>query len=370
MLIKPFKAYLPQLKAIAKTKGFAWEDVKENFPELLKKGFYQEAATFSLFLYEIETNGLKQQGLVGLIEAEAWEKGNLVPHEQTIATQVVKQKVLMIERNNAIKPILVTHPSHSAIKLALLRVKTANPPILTIKMNENETHTIYEISSNAMLDAVIQAYQRFVPKLYIADGHHRLAANLDLIKENEGKGDVGPRGIFVMMMGDDQVQIHDYSRWVTGMNGLTKKEFLEQIKPFCYIEQLSHADKPDFPMGMTLMLGKKWYSLFWRPSFLVSHFAGQPRLVLSAQLLNEYILGPILGITDVRTDKRLEYIDGRQGTAAIEALAKERDKGMGFCMYPIDISEVYQAGREGITLPPKSTWFEPRVLNGVLIDKW
>jgi uncharacterized protein (DUF1015 family) len=180
----------------------------------------------------------------------------------------------------------------------------------------------------------------------------------------------GPHGLFSVIMADDQITIHDYSRWVSSLNGMTAEDFLEAISLFCYVEPLETPDKPDFAFGMTMFLKGKWYSLFWRPSFLIQQAQSESDVLLATQLLNDFVLGPLLGITDVRKDRRLQYIDGMKGTNGITDMAIAEPDGVGFCLHPIEIEDVYKAADQGVSLPPKSTWFEPRIKNGFIVEKW
>jgi uncharacterized protein (DUF1015 family) len=367
MLLAPFKAVIPQLDKIGQLapQDFSWDNVKELFPQYFERGLFIRHDRNALYIYKIISRDRQLVGLVANVDIQNWHDGSVKPHEKTQPREVEKQMQRMLKRGNAIKPLLLVHRPGNAIKLALWRAQTANPPMFSVVMEDGEEHVIYQVADSDQIDQILHAYDQHVEALYIADGHHRAAATMRIMESHPGSG---PRGLFGMLVDHDQVVLHDYSRWISGLNNLTPVALLEALQLFCVVDELTHGEKPVASYEMTMLLNNTWYSLLWRPSFLISVFAEQSQPT-APQLLNDYILTPLLGIQDPRDDKRLQYIDGSQGHQGIEQAAKH-DTGVGFCLHPLSIEEVYATADCDEVLPPKSTWFEPRVKNGIIIEHW
>ena len=285
-------------------------------------------------------------------------------HEHTIAPREQRMKDLFLQRNALIKPVLVTYKRDKKADKVMQRVRE-RAPFFQMVLDGGDEHLIYKISDPEDISRLQDRFKKRVAKAYIADGHHRCVTSARLYETMQGRlPNKDFSQVLCMLMPFEDIVIHDYNRVVEILLEFSPTLFMAQISQLCHITPIEHASKPKRKYEMTMYLFREWYHLRWKKSVL-KRYASQD-VILDGDLLNREVLGGILGITDLREDSRLTYVQGMHGIEGIERKADKSIFRIAFCLYPVAMDEIIKVTENNKTLPPKSTWFEPRIKNGVL----
>lgn len=363
MRIHPFRAVYPDLGKISGCPGF-FETVKADFPEKVKAGLFLSDEELAMFVYDIEYDHGTQSGLVFNIDIDDYLDGRIRRHEHTITERETKMKHLFLERNALIKPVLVAYSRDKKIDRIMDRARD-HVPFLEIEMSEVERHVIYKINDPKDISKLQKRFRKKVPRAYIADGHHRCVTSAKLYEEfgdRDPSKDFGK--ILCMFMPDEELIIHDYNRVVDVLQDFSPTLFMAKMSQLCKITPLPAAQKPKSKYQMTMYILKEWYLLEWKRSVLKRY--SDEDIIFDGAILNREVLGGIFNIHDVRNDARLKYVEGIGGIEGIVRKAEKSIFRIAFCLYPVQMSEIEYVADRHKTLPPKSTWFEPRIKNAVL----
>jgi uncharacterized protein (DUF1015 family) len=216
--------------------------------------------------------------------------------------------------------------------------------------------------------ALIAMYQKLVPKLYIADGHHRCSTSEKLLKLQGKRKGKDYRHILAAIFPFEQLDILDYNRTVQLPYHFKLTRFMAEVSRFCHIKALHRPAKPRKKHDLTMYLNDEWYQLTWKEEVL-KKYKKQPA-ILDAHLLDKEILEGVLGIIDISTDMSVDYIPGNLGAVKVQEKARVSEQHVGFCIYPVQFSELVKVSDHHGALPPKSTWFEPRMINGLIVKAY
>ncbi|NUO01871.1 MAG: DUF1015 domain-containing protein, partial [Saprospiraceae bacterium] len=230
-------------------------------------------------------------------------------------------------------------------------------------------HRLWKISDPAEIEALTTLFDQYVPKVYIADGHHRSACSALLYRRLQEKKETGITSdrFLCGLFPESELEILAFNRIVQLPDELDEETLLQRLAEVCTIKLLKRKRQPPSKHEMTMIVGDHGYSLKWKPEFLDPHASLSE--MLDTALLNKHILKNILGITDIRTDRRVSYTEGPKGLRAITRRIHEDPRCIAFCLYPISAEEFFAVADAGEVLPPKSTWFEPRMKNGLLVQE-
>ncbi len=366
MNIAPFRAYYPNLALIEEPDTF-FATVKYNFADYREQGLFHRAEKESFYICEIRGQDLVRTGLFVGVDIEEYLSGRIIPHEETITENEARITDLLMQRQAMIKPVLLTYPPQEKIDALIHRLKKSTKPMFRITFaREKQEHIIYQVSANAEIKRIRELFSQTLYKAYIADGHHRCSSSASLytsLRHVPEKAE-SYRYLLCAFFAFDQLTIHDYNRVVDITGGMSPTAFLARLSEVCQIRHLRKPRKPAAKHDMALYLNQEWFLMRWKKSVLKKY--RKETVVLDAEILNREVLGRILRISDVRNDDRLSYVDG---IAGIRGVADKTGKGnyrIGFVLYPVTMEELTITGDAGETLPPKTTWFEPRVKNGVI----
>ena len=349
----PFKAILPKINLISSPDSF-FGQVKEQYVTLQKAGYFYESKTEGFWVYQIKTANHTHIGLLAAVEVAAYLAGHVIKHEQTLAAKEEKTGKLIDERGAMIKPVLLAYPNVADISTYLKAVAATQNPTYTVSF-KGAKHTLWSIDAPADITAVQTLFATQVPHTYIADGHHRVAAAVRQYQKNGTQSH-----ILAALFSADELTIWDYNRVVEGLDGQTPLTLLAKIAQLCDIEPLTKATRPTQKHEFGMCLDGQWFLLRWREHILAQATTLADSLDVS--LLDQKILANLLGIYDIRTDNRVTYWEGIKG---LEVLAmRGRQPTVSFCLYPVAITDLMDIADSGNTMPPKSTWFEPRIKNG------
>lgn len=318
------------------------------------------------YIYELVMNGRSQTGIVACSSIDDYAQGIIKKHENTREEKEL-DRICHVDRTDAqTGPIFLAYRSKEAINKIVERV-TATKPLYDFTAEDGVSHKIWQVSDVETVSEIEQAFQG-VPSTYIADGHHRAASavKVGLKRRDENPGYTGeePFNFFLsVLFPDEQLMIMPYNRVVKDLNGLSEEEYLKQVEEAFVVEAVGDdAYSPDTKGSFGMYLNKKWYRLTIKDSFI----SKDPVKGLDVSLLQDHLLNPVLGVKDPRIDKRIDFIGGIRGLKELEKRCGE-DMTVAFSMYPTSIEELFQVADAGLLMPPKSTWFEPKLRSGLFI---
>jgi uncharacterized protein (DUF1015 family) len=366
MRIIPFRAHYPNLDFITSPDSF-FESVRDEYSDHLANGFFHPTAAEGLYLYQIEGRGRRYTGLIAMIDIQDYLDGRIRKHEQTLTEKEQLQIQLLMKRNAIIKPILLGYQRVDAIEEWLEKQCEARPPSMEVVFEKwGETHRIWQMADAASLKYAQELFSRLVSHTYIADGHHRatIAAILHQRMSGQPEGNKYNR-LMCALFGSDQLEILDFNRVIDGLRELSPTHFMARLGGLFKVKILKGPAPPRRKHEIILFFNREWYRLRWRRSVLNSY--REHEVILDTMLLNEKVLRDVLGITDIRNDARIQYVEGPLRVEGVRQRTLLSEYNIGFCLYPVQWNELTRLVDAGEVLPPKSTWFEPRMKNGLVV---
>lgn len=341
----------------------AYAQAQEAMARLLGEGALLQDEAPSLYAYAQKMGGHRQVGLVALSHTEDYWSGLIKKHEHTRPDKE-DDRLAHIEAVGAhLGPIFLAYPKADTID-ALMAEITAEPPAVDYTAEDGVQHTVWPVSSAARVKALTAAFAE-VPAFYVADGHHRTAAAGRLGRKYPG---TGAEWFLSVLFPDDQLQILDYNRVVADLNG--HQHFLSVLLETgdFLVTPLAKAEPPRERHTFSMCLGGDWYCIRpAKPAKLIDE--SDPVASLDVSVLQDRILGPLLGIDDPRTDTRISFVGGIRGLGALESAVKGK-QAVAFALYPTSLAELMRIADAGEIMPPKSTWFEPKLRTGLVINRW
>jgi len=335
----------------------------ENFEKLVAECPLEKEAEPSLYLYRLIMGDHEQIGIVACCSIDEYDNSTIRKHERTRRDKEDDRTRHMIMLRAQTGPVFLTYRQREDIDEQVAAAINAEP-LYDLTAADGVRHTIWRLSDT---EALVKSFE-FVPLLYIADGHHRAAsaslARAELKEQSfahTGKEDYNY--FLTVIFPDTQVQILAYNRTVQDLNGLSKEEFLEAIKGQFTLNENARPE-PEQRGNWSMYLDGKWYGLQLSPDATLP--TGTVAM-LDVSILQDRLLDPILGIKDVRTDKRIDFIGGLRGASELERLVNEGKAVVAFSLYPTTVEELLMVSDANEIMPPKSTWFEPKLRDGLLI---
>lgn len=367
MHLLPFRAIYPKLDLIASPDTF-FGNVKVEYPAYRKNGFFRECTDESLYVYRIKDAKRYYTGIVACVSIQDYLNGMIKKHEDTLSQKEQLQTELLMARTAVVKPVLLTYPPVEAIFAFSQDLILSKAPFFEIHFEaDKQLHQFWNVSDPGQILLLKALFEQYVDSAYIADGHHRtstMAHMFGITKDRKG-GSPYDR-LLCAFFPSSQLEILDYNRVVEGLDDISLTTFMAHLSQVVDIEVLKKHVRPREKHEMVMFINREWFRLRWRKRLMES-FKGD-EVLLDVQLLNELILENILEIDDVRTDDRVKYIEGRQGIHAVSERVGKSGNRVGFFLYPVAMDDFMRIADEGQVLPPKSTWFEPRMRNGLLVQ--
>ena len=367
MKIYPFEAIYPNVELIASPDSF-FATVRDDYVQYYQNGFFLRSADSAYYILEIKTGKKLRSGLVVTLDVGDYSKGKIVKHEQTIASSEQEMLKVLLQRGAMVKPVLLCHPEVKEITKELQRLKKKKKPFIALTTSPaGIQYALYQINQKEG-SQLAQLYKSLVPKVYIADGHHRCSTGEKLEKLQGDKAGKDYSHLLAALFSFEQLDILDYNRVVQLPYHLKLTKFIAQVSHVAYLQYLDGPMKPSKKHDLTMCIQDEWYLLTWKAEVLKKY--KKSPAVLDAYILDKEILEKILGIVDIRTDNRVEYVSGDLGPEKVEEKARMSEHHVGFCIYPVQFNELVKISDSGGTLPPKSTWFEPRMINGLVVKSY
>jgi uncharacterized protein (DUF1015 family) len=364
MKIRSFSAMRPNLEKVPRSNDF-FDTVKFRYHDYAAEGLFEPTDAEAMYIYQIKTvEGWKFTGIVACTDIAEYRDGKLKKHEKTILSSEDLQGKLLETRGAAIKPILLTYPAVEPLDELIADYMGRHRKYFVMELG-GEKHRFWQITEGLVLKKVRQIFETRIPHAYIADGHHRSASFAAL---NERAPNDKNDKLLCAFFPDHELKINAFHRLISHHNGLSNDDFLTKIETVCNVMPLNKAALPTRKFEMTLRLNDgRWFKLMWKREILADFAEGLVHL--DVHLLNEKILKPILGVKNIRTDERLKYIEGTKSLQSIEKTASGAayTEGSLFCLFPVSFPDLKAVVDDAGVMPPKSTFFEPRMKNGLLV---
>jgi uncharacterized protein (DUF1015 family) len=345
-----------------------YQQAKKNLDRLIDDHILIQDDQKQFYLYELKMGDQVQTGLVACTAVDEYLNGTIKKHELT-RSEKEQDRIHHVDSCDAnTGPIFLTYRHRDAIDRRVKAIQE-KAPVYAFTAEDGIRHRVWCVDDAQDIEGFVSDFND-VPALYIADGHHRAASAVKVAqmrrKTHPGYSGDEPFNYFLsVIFPDNQLAILDYNRVVKDLNGLTADAFLDAVREKCDIEKVDQAYKPGQKGTFGMFLDDQWYALKIHGDLVNPE---DPVKSLDVSLLQEEVLSPILGIGDPRTDDRIDFVGGIRGLGELERRV-HTDMTVAFSMYPTSIQELMAIADAGLLMPPKSTWFEPKLRSGLFIHK-
>ena len=343
-----------------------YEKARDTLYGMIADGSFIQDKTPCYYIYALTMDGRTQTGIVGCASIDDYENGVILRHENTLEEKE-RDRFRHIDTCSAqTGPIFLAYRSNKELQNILIEIKRMESPLFDFTAEDGIRHRVWRIGRPDYIENISQIFAE-IPHLYIADGHHRAASavKVGLKRRTEDPGFSGNEeyNFFLsVLFASDELKIYDYNRVVIDMNGYTFDGFLDKIRSGFEITEKEGPYRPQRKGEFGLYGDGKWYRL--RADARV--YPGTPVGDLDVSVLQENILAPVFGITNPKSDPRIRFVGGIRGLKELEREA-DRTGGAAFAMYPTSMDELLSVADAGMLMPPKSTWFEPKLRSGLFI---
>ncbi len=343
-----------------------------NFKDFQEKGYLIQDDKAKYYIYAQTMNGKTQYGIVGAAAYEDYDNGIIKKHELTRPDKEEDRKVLTRKLNANIEPVFFTYRAVDEIDAIVADIVKNNEATYDFTAEDGFGHHFWSIEDDAINQRIEELFRDKVPYTYVADGHHRTAAAAGIGKERKAAnpnhtGEEAYNYFMAVHFPDNQLQIIDYNRVVKDLNGLSTDEFVAKVKQdFEITEESSSIIKPSGLHTFSMYVDGKWYGLRAKSG---TYDDNDPINSLDVSVLSKSILEPVLNIKDLRTDTRIEFVGGIRGLGELQKRVDSGEMAVGFALYPVSMKQLMHIADTGNIMPPKVTWFEPKLRSGLVIHK-
>lgn len=362
---------LPEIEDIYSQK--IYDKAKSNFLSFVEKGWLIKDEQDSIYLYRQQMGKHIQTGILTLSSVQDYFEDRIKKHEYT---RPVKEQ----DRINNMKtlgvhagPVFSTYKNVPEINAWVAKCTAIDKPVYNFTAEDSITHTLWCVSDAKKIEELVSLFKSKVPASYIADGHHRAASSAKVGKllagANQNHTGNEPYNYFLsVLFPDNEMKILDYNRLVKDLNGLNADAFFKAIETdFEITSNGSETYKPDTPRHFGLYINQQWYCLKAKPH---TYDEKDPIATLDISTLSTHLLDKVLGIKDQRTDNRIDFVGGIRGLKELENRVDSGDWQMAISLYPVGIQQLIDIADSGQVMPPKSTWFEPKLRSGLVVHRF
>lgn len=348
----------------------AYDKAVDNFKEWQKRGWLVQDDRPYYYIYAQTMDGRTQYGLVVCAHTDDYTEGKIKKHELTRKEKEDDRMIHVNIQDANIEPVFFSYPDNPGISEIVSRY-TCREPEYDFVAEDGFGHKFWVIDSQDDIDRITGLFSG-IPAFYVADGHHRTAAAARVGAERKAgnpdhRGDEEYNWFMAVAFPESQLKIIDYNRVVKDLNGLTPEQLLEKLaEDFDVRTKGKETYRPDHLHNFSMYLAGQWYSLEAKPG---RYDDSDPIGVLDVTILSDLVLDRILGIKDLRTDKRIDFVGGIRG---LDELSRRVDSGemkVAFALYPVSMKQLVDIADSGNIMPPKTTWFEPKLRSGLAIHK-
>lgn len=341
---------------------------KELYEKRKAEGIFEREEKPCYYIYQLTMDGRKQTGIAACASIDDYCSGVIKKHENTREDKELDRIRHVDALSAQTGPIFLAYRSKQVIN-DIVAVKAEEMPLYDFVAEDGVAHTVWRVDDENQIAAICRAFAE-IGQIYIADGHHRAASavKVGLKRRKEHPGFTGKEEFnyfLSVLFPDDQLMIMDYNRVVKDLNGYGTEAFLEKVQEHFTVREMPQRTYPGEKGCVMMYLEHTWYELKAKEHLLA---ITDEVASLDVSLLQDYLLGPVLGIQDPRTDKRIDFVGGIRGLDELERRA-ESDMKAAFAMYPTSIAELFAVADADKLMPPKSTWFEPKLRSGLFIHE-
>ena len=335
----------------------------ENMQNMLQQGILMREEKPCYYAYRLIMDGHSQIGLVAVASVADYDINRVRKHEYTRPAKE-DDRVRQIEALNAqTGPVLLAYKSQADMD-AILEETSKRPPLVDVTADDGVQHTFWIIDDEATIEKISAGFEA-MEAIYIADGHHRSASASRVAKSHalaDSDGEQSSDYFLSVIYPHNQMNILDYNRVITDLNGLSKAELLEKVKAAFTVTEESAAVKPGKATEFGMYLDGQWYRL----NIKTERVSDDPVASLDVSLLADNLIEPVLGISDPRTDNRIDFVGGIRGLGELEKRVNSGEMAIAFSLFPTSMEALMAVADAGEVMPPKSTWFEPKLADGLV----
>ncbi len=369
-LLHVTKAEIDLEQGIDEHSEAVYQKVVENFNLFRNNGWLKQDDVEKLYIYAQTMQGRTQYGIVGCCHIDDYFNNVIKKHELTRKDKEDDRMIHVRITNANVEPVFFSYPSNNELDGIISSYVSLHDPVYDFVAEDGFGHHFWIIDDKVLINRIVEIFRDDIPGLYVADGHHRTAAaaRVGLEKKSNNPMHNGTEEynyFMAVIFPDNQLKIIDYNRVVKDLNGLSDIEFLAKLSETFNIQNKgSEIYKPCCLHNFSLYLGGNWYSLTAKEGFYNNN---DPIGVLDVTILSNLILGPVLNITDLRTSKRIDFIGGIRGLGELKSRVDSGEMKAAFALFPVSMQQLIDIADSGNIMPPKTTWFEPKLRSGLVV---
>ncbi len=341
-----------------------YDKAKDNLDAFVSRNILFRESKPCYYIYRLIMNGKSQTGLVCGSSVDDYENGLIKKHEFT-RPEKEQDRINHIKTTGAqTGNVFLAYKNVEDIDTIIANWMDEKNPVYDLLADDEIQHTIWIINDDSVIEKISSLFKTKVPCTYIADGHHRAAS---AAKVRTALGDNAPEGAGIFLttlFPSNQLMIMDYNRVVKDLNGLTQEDVIEKASAKFTMEKVAEGFSPQYLHEFGLYLSNQWYKLTAKENT----YTQDPIGILDVSILQENFLGPILNIQDQRTDKRIDFVGGIRGITELEKRVDSGEMALAISLHPVTIQQLFDIADTGNVMPPKSTWFEPKLRDGLLTN--
>ena len=339
-----------------------YDVAKNNLEAFISRNILFRESKPCYYIYRLIMNGRSQTGLVCGSSVDDYENDLIKKHEFT-RPEKEKDRINHIATTGAqTGNVFLAYRNVAEIDEVISKWQKEKNPVYDLLAEDGIQHSIWIINDSATIDLVTELFKTKVPFTYIADGHHRAASAAKVRKALGKDAPEGANVFLTTLFPSNQLHIMDYNRVVKDLNGVGAEELLEKISNSFIVEKAEKAFSPEKLHQFGLYMGKQWYCLTAKDNT----FTNDPIGILDVTILQNNLLDPLLGIKDQRTDQRIDFVGGIRGLEELEKRVDSGEMALAISLHPVSIQQLFDIADSGNVMPPKSTWFEPKLRDGLL----
>lgn len=339
-----------------------YEKAKSNLTDMLQKGILLQEEKACYYIYELTMDGISQTGLVCCSSVDDYENDIIKKHEYT-RPEKEQDRISHIAISGAqTGNVFLAYRNVAAMDKLIGEWKTTHAPVYDFKADDGILHRIWVVDADETVSTITATFAHEVPCTYIADGHHRAASAAKVRKSLGDKAGPETNGFLTTLFPADELRILPYNRVIKDLNGMTPEDLISALQDDFMISSEEEAVDPKELHEFGMYLEGKWYHL----TAIKGTYTDDPIGVLDVTILSNNVLEKLLGIADQRTDKRIDFVGGIRGLKELEKRVDSGEMKLAFSFHPVTIHQLFDIADSGNVMPPKSTWFEPKLRDGLL----
>lgn len=350
-----------------------YDKVVENFDKFKKEGWLVKENEPKLYIYAQTMDGRTQYGIVGCTHVDDYFNNVIKKHELTRKDKEDDRMIHVNITNANVEPVFFAYPAHKEIDKMVNDIVTKEKPVYDFVAKEDGFgHSFWVIEDKKTIERIEEIFDKEIPALYVADGHHRTAAAARVGQERRKNnpnhtGNEEYNYFMAVIFPDNQLKIIDYNRVVKDLNNLSEEEFLKRLEDTFVVEKVgTEIYKPAKLHEFLMYMAGQWYKMTAKPG---TYNDNDPIGVLDVTILSNNVLDKILDIKDLRTSKRIDFVGGIRGLGELKRRVDSGEMKVAFALYPVSMQQLINIADSGNIMPPKTTWFEPKLRSGLVIHE-